>query len=252
MPQLVFGFLLLSLLYNCVSSKQSRLEEDVRGNLGEMIFMAEKLNGLDKKVEQLLQKMERMENKIGAKNLEADNLQKQIKELQKKNKKQELTHSEMIMQCKAEVKKEVEKVLSPAIEEGLRDFGFERGLRDLPFEMVCAYKHEWDEVGVVSYDRITMEFNNSDRPGGADGTMNIETGVFTTVTSGYYIVTFSAYVQVNAAAGEFTRMYLRHNGVEVEESRFFTRMHFGNSADDYIIDQASRTVVWFKLLFSQI
>ena len=81
--------------------------------------------------------------------------------------------------------------------------------------------------------------------------MNIETGVFTTVTSGYYIVTFSAYVQVNGAAGEFTRMYLRHNEVEVEESRFFTRMHFG-TADEYIIDQASRTVVWFKLIFSKL
>ena len=107
-------------------------------------------------------------------------------------------------------------------------------------------------IEIVGYYRITMEFNYSDRPGGAYGTMNTETGTFNTVTSGYYIVTFSAYVQVNAAAGEFTRMYLRHNGVEVEESRFFTRMHFGNSADDYIIDQASRTVVWFKLLFSQI
>ena len=70
--------------------------------------------------------------------------------------------------------------------------------------------------------------------------MNIETGVFTTVTSGYHIVTFSANVQVHA--GGYTNMYLYHNEVRVEESQFVTSMHVG-SGDDYIYDQGSRTVV---------
>ena len=39
-------------------------------------------------------------------------------------------------------------------------------MKDLPFEIVCAYKDRWDTVGVIDYDRITLEFNNSDRPGG--------------------------------------------------------------------------------------
>ena len=81
-----------------------------------------------------------------------------------------------------------------------------------------------------------MEFNNSDRPGGADGSMNIETGVFTTVTSGYYIVTFSGHVTVHA--GEYTVMYLYHNGIKVYESQFETY-----SGGDFIQDQGSRTVV---------
>ena len=106
--------------------------------------------------------------------------------------------------------------------------------------MVCAYRDRWDTVGVIDYDRITLEFNNSDRPGGADGSMNIETGVFTTVTSGYYIVTFSAYVDVHP--GQYTNMFLYHNGVQLEESRFQTSMHVG-SGDNYIYDQGSRTVV---------
>ena len=46
--------------------------------------------------------------------------------------------------------------------------------------------------------------------GGGEGTMNIETGVFTTVTSGYYIVTFSAHADVHAR--DSTDMYLFHNG----------------------------------------
>jgi len=70
--------------------------------------------------------------------------------------------------------------------------------------------------------------------------MNIETGVFTTVTSGYYIVTYSASVLIRA--GESTYMYLYHNGVEVEESWFWTSMYLG-SGDAYIADQGSRTVI---------
>ena len=69
--------------------------------------------------------------------------------------------------------------------------------------------------------------------------MNIETGVFTTVTSGYYIVTFSAYVSL--LDGELTQMYLYHNGVVVDESEFYTQMQVGSG--DFIADQGSRTVV---------
>ena len=55
--------------------------------------------------------------------------------------------------------------------------------------------------------------------------MNIETGVFTTITSGYYIVTFSSTVSV--LAGDYTEMYLHHNGVQLEESRYTKSMHVG-------------------------
>ena len=91
-----------------------------------------------------------------------------------------------------------------------------------------------------------MEFNNSHRPGGGDGTMNIETGVFTAVTSGHYIITTSGIVQVRGA-GHSTVMWLYHNGVQVEESRFVTRMFVGDS-QDYIDDHSSRTVVGLSSL----
>ena len=139
-------------------------------------------------------------------------------------------------QCQTEVKKEVDKVLPTAVEQGLRD---------LPYEMVCAFQDTSGAPGVVNCNQITVEFNSSDQPGGADGSMNIETGVFTTVTSGYYIVTFSAYVDVHP--GQYTNMFLYHNGVAVEESRLFTSMHVGSS-DTFIVDQGSRTVV--NIVFS--
>ena len=83
------------------------------------------------------------------------------------------------MECKSEVKKEVntEEILPTAVEQGLRD---------LPYEMVCAYQDYWFQANsFLSYDRIIVEFNNSDRTGGADRSINIETGLFTAVTRGH-------------------------------------------------------------------
>merc|ERR1712212_654443 len=169
--------------------------------------------------------------------MEIGDLQNQLYQAkaEKKNENQEFAESlksEVKSECKAEVKKEVDKVLPTAVEQGLRD---------LPFEMVCAYQDKWTvSNSIVAYDRISVEFNNSDRPGGADGSMNIETGVFTTVTSGYYIVTFSGFADVHVE--ESTTMYLYHNGVQVEESLFETRMGVGGSGN-YMFDQGSRTVI---------
>merc|ERR1711934_15268 len=177
-------------------------------------------NGIGDKFEELMQRVERMdiswktekadlEKKLETKNVEVENLQQQLKEMKlqfaeiesrveevmlRSQKNQEV--ASLKSEVRAEVKKEVDKVLPTAVEQGLRD---------LPFEMVCAYKDNWGKVGVVNYDRITVEFNNSDLPGGGDGSMNIETGVFTTVTSGYYIITFSVYVGLNF--GETTDMW---------------------------------------------
>ena len=94
----------------------------------------------------------------------------------------------------------------------------------------------------MSYDRISVEFNNSDRPGGAAGSMNIETGVFTTVTSGYYIITVSAIAAVHA--GFYSDLFLYHNGVPVQESQFATSL----SGGEFIYEQGSRTVVSFACL----
>ena len=175
------------------------------------MYKSEKLDEIENKVEEL-------EKKLEVKNAELENLQRRFNEVevesrveevmlstQKKNHKElaglksEMTIqiADLQNQCKEEVKKEVDNVLPTAVEQGLRD---------LPFEMVCAFEDHWYGVGVVSYDRITVEFNNSDRPGGGDGSMNIETGVFTIFTSGYYIITVGGIARV--PAGETTQQVL--------------------------------------------
>merc|ERR1712233_144007 len=217
------------------------------------------------KIEKLIQRMERMdvswkiekaqlETKLETQNMEMKNLQKEVENRNEDaaNLKKQVTEIESRLEEEiADLKSELRMKIADFQNQCKVDFQnqcqsevkseVEKGLRDLPFEMVCAYQDRWTaENSIVTYDHISLEFNNSDRPGGADGSMNIETGVFTTVTSGYYIVTFGGTVYVHS--GEFTVMYLYHNGVQLEESRFYTSMATGNG-DNYIGDQASKTVI---------
>merc|ERR1712010_280258 len=73
--------------------------------------------------------------------------------------------------------------------------------------------------------------------------MNIETGVFTTVTSGYYIVTYSANALLNS--GDVTAMTLYHNGVYLKESFYQAEME---KSDGYSFDPGSRTVILHLLV----
>ena len=161
MSLLLFGFLLLH-LSSCVSVKQSRLGEAAKDE--ETMCKSEKLNDfreklgeLEKKletkhvyVEKLRNQHEEMRVQLGNRNKEMASLKKQFAKIesemeemrlntQKKNQNQEI---------KAEVKKELDNVLPEAVEQRLRD---------LPFEMVCAYKGTWVGVSTVTYDRITMD-----------------------------------------------------------------------------------------------
>ena len=70
--------------------------------------------------------------------------------------------------------------------------------------------------------------------------MNIETGIFTTVTSGYYIINYSAFADVHSR--ETTTMYLHHNGARLQESSIAFALIMG-SESDWIRAQGSRTVV---------
>ena len=251
MSLLLFGFLLFH-LSSCESVKQSGLENAVKYDQEETLCSSEKLKDIGEKIEDLESKLEAKNEKVenlqkeneemkvqlGNRDTEVANLKKHFAEMESKMEEvmlrsQASLKTEMGRQCKAEVKKELDRVLPTAVEQGLRD---------LPFEMVCAFKGAfYDADSVVTYDRITVQ------PWGGGGTMNIETGVFTTVTSGYYVVTFST--QAHVHAGEYTDMWLAINHVKVGESKLETMVEVGSGfypvggGYDWIRDQGSRTVV---------
>ena len=163
-------FLLLLLLLVLPLSKHVCSKETFKDDREGLMYT--QLDGIEDKFEQLERKLEtknvevenleeqlkEMKVQFGNKDREAAFLKKQVAELERKmdevmqrtQKNQVVANrltSEVKMQCKAEVEKELDKVLPDAVEQGLRD---------LPNEMICALKQDWYEANsVVTYDRIT-------------------------------------------------------------------------------------------------
>ena len=74
-----------------------------------------------------MQCKEEVEKQFVNRNEEAASLKRQVREMERKV--EEMGEMAMQQQCEAQVKKELEKVLATTVKHGLRD---------LPFEMVCA------------------------------------------------------------------------------------------------------------------
>ena len=117
----------------------------------------------------------------------------------------------------------------------------QKSLRDLPFVLTCAYKHDWSTPSAtITYDRLTVDYNNSGRPGGGDGELDITTGKFTALTPGHYTVTYSGYARVDP--GEKVIVQLMKNGQDVGyEGEWQSYCSSANGGS--IRDQGSRTVV---------
>ena len=91
-------------------------------------------------------------------------------------------------------------------------------LRDLPIIIISA----WRKTAITSPQTVTFEsflanFNNADRPGGGDGVLELDSGIFTCFTSGYYTVSFSAYA---FAARDHAHLYLYKNSLQLPESHW--------------------------------
>ena len=66
-------------------------------------------------------------------------------------------------------------------------------LRDLPIVLISAWRSDWlQSPQTVTFDSFLSNFNNQDLPGGGDSVLDLDSGVFTCFTPGYYQVSFSA------------------------------------------------------------
>jgi len=121
--------------------------------------------------------------------------------------------------------------------------------KESAYLMSCAQKNSWPTIrnATITFDYLTADFNNADSAeGGADGQLDIMTGLFTTLTAGVYEVTFSG-VSVISPGGETESssdqyFYLMHNGEsEGDAAEWWSRADPGNVGDTY--DMGSRTVI---------
>ena len=83
----------------------------------------------------------------------------------------------------AEMEAKMEAILEAKLEAKIKEnlpAATAGSVRNVPYEMVCGYKYGFSTASTtIPYDKITSEFNNAARPGGGDGQLDIESGVFT-------------------------------------------------------------------------
>lgn len=191
---------------SAIEKLSQRLERMEAGWIGDKSQLESRLEKKNQEVEKLESVVETMRKQCENKNEEVANLKKHVASMENRM-----------------------RTPVANLEKDLNDIKSEKnvklaGLRDLPYLMVCAFQNDWRSAeSVVPYDRITTEYNNANQPGGkdkmmdiiiiligwqvdadidgvqccdkptypgGDGSMDIKTGVFTVITSGYYVITY--------------------------------------------------------------
>jgi len=172
-------------------------------------------------------------------------VQQQLEQLEQKN----VDLSIDIKRREKEMEEQVKKLERENAEQGSKLAKLEaRVSKESAYLMTCAQKSSWPTIrnATITFDYLTADFNNADNAGGADGQLDIVTGLFTSLTAGVYEVTFSG-VSVISPGGETDSssdqyFYLMHNGEsEGDQAEWWSRADPGNIGDTY--DMGSRTVI---------
>ena len=133
------------------------------------------------------------------------------------------------------------------VEQGKPEGGRENemSLRDLPIILISA----WRGGPVISPRTVTFQsflvnFNNGDTPGGGDSLFDLDTGIFTCLTPGYYSVSFSALgiAGPTFADNNHSQLYLYKNGIKLVESHWVLGNDNGNDNEEMGVT-SSRIVV---------
>merc|ERR1719234_1078186 len=138
--------------------------------------MGKRLEAKDKEIETRLEaKHKEMETRL--ENL-VNRMKEEKNESEKKQRELEASLSEY------RIKVEEVEVTKPSV-------------RDLPIIIISAWREE--EISspqTVTFESFLANYNNAARPGGGDGVLDLDSGIFTCITPGYYTVSFSLYAHV--------------------------------------------------------
>ena len=196
-----------------------RLEEVEMRTKYEKEKEAKEKKELEAKVEDMERKAQELETHLEAKDKEMetrlkeleDKMEEEINKLEKKERGFEASASKLRME----------------VEESLRKPNFTNNaltkpsLRDLPIVLISAWQGlPLTSPQTVTFDSFLANFNNGDRPGGGSGELDLDSGVFTCFTPGYYTVSFSAH----GLAGPYhidPVLYLFMNGRQLPESCWY-------------------------------
>ena len=107
-----------------------------------------------------------------------------------------------------------------------------------PIVLISVWHQSWITTPqTVTFDVFLANYNI----GGGDGMFDLDSGVFTCFTPGYYTVSFSAYCRLGPN-NKYQYLFLYKNGAEVSESGWTFWNPYGG-LNDVIGVTSSRTVV---------
>ena len=238
--------LVLCSLTNSGASAKSSPKQCLEGSLENLVEKLEsRLRDMEIRLEETETRLESKDKEMKMR-LEQNNQEtaKQLEELEDKAK-EEMENKEK--QFEASISK-----LRIELEESLRKEIASRysnnsllinpTLRDLPIVLISAWQPSIiTSPQTVTFDSFLANYNNGDRPGGGDGVFDLDAGIFTCITPGFYTVSFSAH---GAAGGKYANgqfLFLYKNGSELPQSKWYILN--GSSIDGHIGVTSSRILV---------
>ena len=174
--------LLLSLIL-CLAYVGADAESSPKRSLEDWETLVEKLESRLRKLETRVDDEERkLEAKDKEMEMRLEELEVKIKEGEKREVELEASMSKL--------KKEVEESLRKEIVANLANNTLEKpSLRDLPIVLISAWRaDELKSPQTVTFDSFLTNFDNADRPGGGSGVLDLDSGLFTCFTPGYYTI----------------------------------------------------------------
>ena len=161
--------------------------------------------------EKLEAKDKEMETRLGE-------MEDKIKEGEKRERELEASVSKLKIEVEESLRKEIVSNLSNSALA-------KPSLRDLPIVLISAWRaDELTYPQTVTFDSFLTNFNNADRPGGGSGVLDLDSGVFTCLTPGYYTVSYSAYAR-SGPDYTYQDIFMYKNGLQLPESFW----HFGQN-----------------------
>ena len=127
----------------------------------ELKQMSEIVKQLEEKIdnqEANIEKLEKLEEKIKKQDAVITELHRDVSELRTQN-------LELVEKTETRSNR-TEEELKTIRDTALLSAPADKAVRDLPFIMMCAYKGSWTSTSIIPYDKLTLDYNNCDRPGG--------------------------------------------------------------------------------------
>merc|ERR1712179_578635 len=145
--------------------------------------------------------------------MEVKNQEMEVKNQEIEAKTEELTKENTSLRTRVEELTKQEEAVTSQLSAVQSSLSTAVSPRDLPIIYTCGFQDYWTQSdSTITYDTLTTDFNNADRPGGGDGKLDIVSGQYTAGEGGAGYCTVSVGMYCGLDPGRSVDMRLYRNG----------------------------------------